>query len=75
MHQNIAGLLNKADYLKAALEELKDKKLDIHVLCLSETFVQSGEEVNLKIPNYKLAAYYSRNCKKRGGSFIHFGQK
>ncbi|CAG5011445.1 unnamed protein product [Parnassius apollo] len=59
LYGNVCNFLviYKNYYLKAALEEFKDKKLDIQVLCLSETFIQSGDEVNLKIPNYKLAAY------------------
>lgn len=70
LHQNIAGLFSKLDILKVALEELKNRKLDIQVLCLSETFIQCGDEVILKLPNHKVAAYFSRCNIKRGGSMI-----
>lgn len=39
------------------------------VLCFSETFIKCGEEKNINIHNYELAAHYSRN-KKRGGTCI-----
>lgn len=71
MHQNIAGLLNKADMLTLHLQELqaKSQKLDIDVLCITEHFVTSGQESLINVPNYKLASCYSRK-KKRGGACI-----
>lgn len=42
----------------------------IDFICLSETFIQSGHECNLRLENYKLAANYSRSNKKRGGTCI-----
>lgn len=70
LHQNIAGCLGKVDHIKAALEELKRQNLDVHVLCLCETFIESGCEDNFKLPNHKLASYFSRLKQKRGGSMI-----
>lgn len=70
MHQNIAGLLNKSDILSVHLDDLVSKHVDVDVICVTEHFVISGHESLINIPNYKLAAIYSRNTQKRGGSCI-----
>lgn len=71
MHQNIAGLLNKSDVLTLHIQELHIKEnINIDVLCITEHFVTSGQESLIKIPNFKLAACYSRDRQKRGGSCI-----
>lgn len=70
MHQNIAGLLNKSDVLTVHIQELLSKQINIDILCITEHFIMSGHEKLLNIPNYKLAACYSRNNIKRGGACI-----
>lgn len=69
MHQNIAGLINKADQLTLHLQELAEQGSSIDIICVTEHFMEQGYEKFLSIPNYKLAACYSRNIK-RGGSCI-----
>lgn len=68
LHQNIQGLLSKKELIEVTLSELKND-VNPDVLCFSETFVKNGEEKNINIHNYELAAHYSRN-KKRGGTCI-----
>lgn len=70
LHQNIAGILNKLDFFEVTISELTKEMGVIDFICLSETFIQSGHESNLKLTNYKLAANYSRSNKKRGGTCI-----
>lgn len=70
LHQNIAGILNKAEALTICLEELTDKNIQVEVLCITEHFMMAGYESHLLIPNYTLAAYYSRTNNKRGGACI-----
>ncbi|KAI8432084.1 hypothetical protein MSG28_004592 [Choristoneura fumiferana] len=44
LHQNIAGLLSKADALTVYLDELDAKKIPIDVLCVTEHFMTEGLE-------------------------------
>lgn len=68
LHQNVQGLRSKIELLELLLSNMApDMKPD--VLCFSETFVKSGEELNINFNNYKLAASYCRS-KSRGGSCI-----
>lgn len=68
-NQNIAGLLSKRKLLELTISELTDCDAEPDVLCFSETFLQKGDEKNVSISNYKLAAYYSRSSR-RGGTCI-----
>lgn len=70
LHQNIAGLFNKADLLMINMEELADKSKSIDVLCITEHFMLAGFETYLHINNYVLASCISRNNSKRGGACI-----
>lgn len=70
MHQNIAGLLSKSDNLTVCLQELIERNIKIDVLCLTEHFVMEGYESHINVPNYYLAACYSRKESKRGGACI-----
>ncbi|KAG6439265.1 hypothetical protein O3G_MSEX000628 [Manduca sexta] len=70
MHQNIAGLLTKSDAITVCLEELVEKGLCVDVLCISEHFIMEGYDKYLVIPNYHLAACYTRKESKRGGTCI-----
>jgi hypothetical protein len=70
LHQNIAGAINKADALSVYLENLRDVGRGIDVLCLTEHFMVAGQENQLTVPNYTLAAHFSRNNMKRGGACI-----
>lgn len=70
MHQNIAGALNKIDYLNFALHELAVSNTHINILCLSETFLQKGCENLLKIDGFKTVTSFSRDREKRGGTCI-----
>lgn len=69
LHQNIAGLINKQDLLTVYLDDLEDKGKPVDVICITEHFVQEGLENMINIPNFRLAACFSRN-KSRGGSCI-----
>lgn len=70
MHQNIAGLLSKSDAISVCLEELESEGTFVDVVCFTEHFIMKGYENYLTIPNYELAAYYSRDNSKRGGACI-----
>lgn len=70
LHQNIAGLLSKSSNLTVCLEELASEKTLIDIICITEHFMQSGHEDLISIPNFRLAAHFSRNLKKRGGACI-----
>lgn len=66
LHQNIAGILSKRDIFLVTLDELSECYRDIDIICLTETFIKSGSENNLQLPNYELAESYSRDSKRGG---------
>lgn len=70
LHQNISGLINKTDEFVICLEELKQREINIDVICVTEHFMKLGNEILFNIPNYILAAYYSRKDSSRGGACI-----
>lgn len=70
MHQNIAGLINKSHLLSVCLQELEENNKYIDVLCITEHFMKSGDEQFLEVPDFHIAARYSRENSKRGGSCI-----
>lgn len=70
LHQNIAGLLGKKELIELTLEELLLNNRRFSILCFSETFVKSGNEGNINISGFRLAASYSRTHQKRGGVCI-----
>lgn len=70
LHQNIAGLIRKADALTVGLEDLINRGIDVDILCITEHFMMAGYENYLSLPNYSLAACFSRPNSKRGGSCI-----
>lgn len=71
MHQNIAGLLNKIDFIELALLDLKqNQNLNLDIICFTETFVKQGSEGNILLRNYKLANHFSRERERRGGVCI-----
>ncbi|XP_026739279.1 uncharacterized protein LOC113502097 [Trichoplusia ni] len=70
LHQNIAGLLKKSDVLAVCLDDLFEKQINVDIICITEHFVMKGYENQLNVPNYCLAACYSRKEKKRGGACI-----
>lgn len=60
LHQNIASAITKSDEIEIVLNELLvDTNLKIHFICLSETFILSGEESNLQIGNYVMGTSFS----------------
>jgi hypothetical protein len=70
LHQNIAGLLSKKDLLELVLKDLyANNGKYVDVICLSETFVRTGDEANINIEGFELAAWFSRS-KRRGGTCI-----
>lgn len=69
-HQNIAGLLNKLNNLEICLDNFQKNWACIDIVCLSETFVKSGNEANISLKHFKLADFYSRSQVKRGGVCI-----
>lgn len=52
------------------MEELLCNRIDIDIICVSEHFIKSGNEDNLYIQNFCLAACYSRSSESRGGACI-----
>lgn len=70
LHQNIAGLLNKADALQVNLDRLRDSNKDIDVLCITEHNMMMGNEQNLNLENYTLASSFSRSNRSKGGACI-----
>lgn len=69
-HQNIAGLVSKRELIELTLDELVENGMRHDVLCFTETFAKKGNEGNLRISGYRLAATYSRLHQKRGGVCI-----
>lgn len=69
-HQNIAGAINKSDDIEMALNLLRDKQCSVDFICLTETFIKSGEEENMRLKSYKLVSCYSRKNQRRGGVCI-----
>lgn len=70
MHQNIAGLINKADSLQINLNVLSESNMDVDVLCITEHNMMMGNEQNLNLDNYTLASCFSRSNKSKGGACI-----
>lgn len=62
---------SKSDALTICLQELSDRNTDIDVICLTEHFMMSGHEDICVIPNFCIAAYFSRSNSNRGGSCIY----
>lgn len=63
----MAGFLSKKNYIQIALNDFKNKKFFIDVICLSETFIKRGDEKNMYLPNYTLVSWFSRRDSRRGG--------
>lgn len=53
--------------LAIAIKELEETFQSIDVICLSETFVQEGDERNISLENYMLGSHWSRPNARRGG--------
>lgn len=51
--------------------ELLLESRNIDVLCLTETFLRDDNAETLQLPNYKIATYFSRQKKSRGGVCIY----
>lgn len=69
LHQNIAGICNKADLLDITLNELVNRHKEVDILCFSETNVKQDTEKNVKLDNYKLISSFCRD-KNKGGTCI-----
>lgn len=69
LHQNINGLVNKADLFTVHLNELLDSGKHVDIICITEHNMKTGDETQLAIPNYKLASHFSRD-NRNGGSCI-----
>lgn len=69
MHQNIAGLVSKADEIAINLDKINKELKNIDVLCFTEHNMIAGDESNLNIPGFKLAASFYRQ-NRHGGSCI-----
>ncbi|XP_059047185.1 uncharacterized protein LOC131842626 [Achroia grisella] len=69
LHQNINGLIGKSDLLSMSLNELKNEGFSIDVLCITEHNMVEGDINQLYIPNFNIAAVFSRSIRK-GGSCI-----
>lgn len=68
-HQNICGIKNKINELIVSILEIKP-----HIICLTEHHLcdtDSNSSFLPNIPNYKLAAIYSRTKLKGGGVCIY----
>ncbi|XP_047990737.1 uncharacterized protein LOC125229839 [Leguminivora glycinivorella] len=69
MHQNINGLINKANVLTVHLQDLSSSNKPIDVLCVTEHNMSQGDETQLALSNYTLASHFSRG-NRNGGSCI-----
>lgn len=69
-HQNIAGLLNKLVFLEVCVDDFLQRKEIIDIICLTETFIKSGNESNIHMKDYQLVTYFSRRKENRGGVCI-----
>lgn len=69
LHQNIASILSKKEILDLTILELIDVNKEPDILCLTETFLESGQEKYVRLENYLMVSSFCRN-KKRGGTCI-----
>lgn len=69
LHQNIASILSKQALLEVTLQELREKKQEPDIICLTETFLKEGYSCYLKVDDFKLSASFCRE-QSRGGSCI-----
>jgi exonuclease III len=69
LHQNINGLINKADALSVHLQGFINIGKPIDVICITEHNMKSDDEMQLMIVNYSLAAQFCRKSRD-GGSCI-----
>lgn len=46
------------------------EKTPVDILCLTETFIKSGDETNINIKDFNVSSYFSRKTEKRGGVCI-----
>ncbi|XP_063359867.1 uncharacterized protein LOC134649082 [Cydia amplana] len=69
MHQNVNGLINKANVLTVHLQDLSSSNRPIDVLCITEHNMSQGDENQLALSNYALASHFSRG-NRNGGSCI-----
>ena len=69
MHQNINGLINKADQLSVHLNELEKLDKTIDIICITEHNMNKEDHTFLTLSNYSLAASYARD-NRNGGSCI-----
>lgn len=69
LHQNIDGLINKADLLTVCLDDMDEIGKRIDILCFTEHNMILDDISLLRIPGFTIAAYYTRNSRD-GGSCI-----
>lgn len=69
LHQNINGLLLKADELTVSLNNINGNNNLIDVVCITEHNMITEDTKHLQIPNYTIAAIFSRT-NRNGGSCI-----
>lgn len=70
LHQNIQSFLSKINELEIALLSFEERNMGIDIICLSETFLSHDEHELVNLTNYNLAANYSREKWRRGGTII-----
>lgn len=61
--------MSKRELIEITLSQLKPHS-NPDVICFTETFVRAGQERNIYLTNYELAASYNRVNIKRGGTCI-----
>lgn len=69
IHQNIDGLISKADTLVVNIDNLNDLGKRVGILCLTEHNMLQQDVTSLSVEGFKLASYYCRDVR-RGGSCI-----
>lgn len=69
-HQNICSLLKKKDELEITIDNYKAQNKTLDIICLTETFLRKGTEMNVCLKNYKVGSSWSRDHERRGGSCI-----
>lgn len=69
-HQNINGLLNKSEELTVNLNNIINNINVIDVVCITEHNMIADNTKFLQIPNYTLAANYSRTNRNDGSCIL-----
>ena len=72
LHLNIHSLPSKIDELKSLLSILQDRKVQVDVILLCETFVTDNSKESCKIDGYDLIEEHRKNMQRGGvAAYVH----